>query len=105
MSKLHVHKNDTVVILSGKDKGKKGEIIRVIPKEGKVVVQGANIVTKHQKARKQGETGGIIKVEAPILACRVMNVCSKCGKASRSGRRKLNDGTKVRYCKKCDVEN
>jgi len=102
---MTIRKGDKVRVRAGKDKGKEGEVVKCFPKTSKVMVQGVNIVTKHRKARKQGETGGIVKIEAPILACKVMNVCSKCGEASRSGYRRLTDGTKVRYCKKCDVEN
>ena len=80
MSKVHVKTGDTVVILSGKDRGKKGKIMAVSPKEGKVIVENANIVSKHVKPRKMGEAGGIIKAESAIYACKVQVVCPRCGK-------------------------
>ena len=101
MSKVHVKKGDNVSVLSGKDIGKKGEVLTVIPSEGKVIVKGVNVVTKHQKARSATEQGGIIHQEAPIYASKVMLVCPKCGKAARTGMKILEDGQKVRYCKKC----
>lgn len=99
MNKLHVKKGDTVVILSGKDKGKKGKIMEVSPKEQKLIVEGLNMVTKHVKPRKQGDAGGIIKAEGAMYACKVMAVCPKCGKPTRLGHKINADGTKVRVCK------
>ena len=81
--KLHVKTGDTVVILSGKDKGKKGKILEVSPKEQKVIVEGLNIVTKHVKPRQMGQQGGIVKCEAPLYASKVMAVCPHCGKPTR----------------------
>lgn len=101
MSKVHVKKGDNVSVLSGKDKDKKGEVLTVIPSEGKVIVKGVNIVTKHQKPRNAADQGGIIHQESAIPACKVMLVCPKCGKASRTGKKVLEDGEKVRFCKKC----
>ena len=101
MSKVHVKKGDNVSVLSGKDVGKKGEVLTVIPSEGKVIVKGVNIVTKHKKARSATEQGGIIRQEAAMDASKVMLVCPKCGKAARTGKKILGDGQKVRYCKKC----
>ncbi len=100
-NKLHVRRGDTVLVLSGKDKGKKGKVLTAFPKDGKVIVEGVNIVTKHTKPRKAGDPGGIINQESPIYACKVMLVCNKCGQASRIGRKVLPSGEKVRYCKKC----
>ena len=100
MEKLHVKKGDTVVVVSGDDKGVKGEVLETSPKEGKVIVKGVNIVTRHVKPRKQGEQGGILKMETPIYACKVMVVCPKCGKPTRVAH-KLVDGKNVRVCKKC----
>ena len=99
---MNVKRDDKVVVISGKDKGKKGKVLAVIPKERRVIVEGVNIVSKHVKPRKQGETGGIIKQEAPIDASNVMHICNKCNTPTRIGRRILDDGTKVRYCKHCD---
>jgi large subunit ribosomal protein L24 len=102
VKKVNVKKNDKVVILSGKDKGKQGKVLTVIPKEGRVIVEGVNMLTKHVKPRKQGQTGGIIKQEGPIDASNVMHLCNKCNKPTRIARRILDDGSKVRYCKNCD---
>ena len=77
MNTLHVKKGDTVVILSGKDKGKQGKVETVLPKAQKVVVEGVNIVKKHQKPRRQGEVGSIVEAPAAIYACKVMAVCPK----------------------------
>ena len=100
---MNIKKDDKVIVLSGKDKGKEGKVLIASPKTGKVVVEGVNVATKHQKARKQGEESGIIKVETPIHACKVQLVCPKCGKATRVGH-KIVDGKKVRVCKKCGAE-
>ena len=102
MKKIHVKKGETVKVISGKDKNKTGKVLVVMPKAGKVIVEGVNIATKHTKARKQGDVGGIVKQEAPIYAAKVMYVCDKCGKAARVGSKILSDGSKVRYCKKCN---
>lgn len=101
MNTVHVKTGDTVVILSGKDKGKKGKVLQVSPKENKVIVEGCNMVTKHVKPRKQGENGGIVKAEGAMYASKVQIVCSKCGKAVRVGHKILADGSKVRVCTKC----
>ena len=101
--KLGVKTGDTVVVISGKDKGKQGKILVSDPKAMKVIVEGVNVATKHQKPRKQGEEGGIIKINTPIYACKVQLVCPKCGKATRVGH-KIADGKKVRVCKKCGAE-
>ena len=99
--KMHVKTGDNVMVLSGKDKGKKGKVLSVNPDKRMVIVEGVSMASKHKKPRKQGETGGIIKQETPIYACKVMNVCNKCGVASRTGRTVLSDGEHVRVCKKC----
>ena len=100
---MNIKKDDKVVVLSGKDKGKQGKVMVADPKAMKVIVEGVNTATKHQKPRKQGEEGGIIKVETPIYACKVMVVCPKCGKPTRVAH-KLADGKNVRVCKKCGAE-
>ena len=100
---MKIKKDDKVVVLSGKDKGKQGKVIKADPQAMKLIVEGVNIATKHQKPRKQGEEGGIFKVETPIYASKVQLVCPKCGKATRVGH-KLADGKKVRVCKKCGAE-
>lgn len=98
MNKLHVKTGDNVMIISGKDKGKTGKVLEVSPKEGKVIVEGLNVVTKHMKPRRMGEQGGIVKAEGALYACKVMPVCPKCGKATRVGHTE-KDGKKVRVCK------
>ena len=100
---MNIRKDDKVVVLSGKDKGKQGKILTADPKAAKVVVEGVNVATKHQKPRKQGEEGGIIKVETPIYASKVQLVCPKCGKATRVAH-KIEGDKKVRVCKKCGAE-
>ena len=100
---MNVKKNDTVVVLSGKDKGKKGKVLSVDPESRKVIVEGISVASRHQKPRKQGEEGGIIKKETPIYASKVMTVCPKCDKATRVAH-KIVDGKKVRVCKHCGAE-
>lgn len=101
---MDIKKNDTVVVLSGKDKGKEGKVINVDPKDGKVIVEGVNTAKCHQKPRKQGDPGGIIKKDTPIYTCKVMRVCPKCSKPTRAAHATSKDGTKVRICKKCGAE-
>ena len=100
---MNIIKDDKVVVLSGKDKGKQGKVLSADPKGMKVIVEGVNVATKHQKPRKQGEDGGIIKLETPIYASKVQVVCPKCGKGTRVGH-KIENGKKVRVCKKCGAE-
>ena len=100
---MNIKKDDKVVVLSGKDKGKQGKVLVAEPKAGKVIVEGVNVATKHKKPTKQGEDGGIIKVETPIYASKVQLVCPKCGKTTRVGH-KITDGKKIRICKKCGAE-
>lgn len=95
-------KNDTVVVITGGDKGKKGKIIEILPKKGKVMVQGVALVTKHFKARKQGEASGIKKVECYIDSAKVMPVCSACKKAARVGTKVVEAGKRIRICKRCN---
>ena len=102
MSKVHVKTGDTVVVLSGKDKGTQGVVAAVSPKEGKVIVEGLNIATKHVKPRRQGEQGGIVSAEAALYASKVQLVCPKCGKSTRIAHKIREDGTKVRVCKNAD---
>jgi len=101
LNKVHVRKQDTVVVVSGKDKGKVGEVLKVLPKQGKVVVKDVNVVTKHQKPNRANMNGGIIHVEAPIYSSKVMLYCTSCKSATRIAHKVLEDGTKVRVCKKC----
>ncbi|MDO4458951.1 MAG: 50S ribosomal protein L24 [Clostridia bacterium] len=101
MAKVHVKTGDTVTILVGKDRGKQGKVLAVSPKEGKVIVEGCNMVSKHVKPRRMGEQGGIINAESAIYSCKVQIVCPRCGKATRVAHKILEDGTKERVCKKC----
>ena len=98
--KLALRKGDTVVINSGDDKGKKGKVLEVSRGEGKVIVEGINIVTKHVKPRRQGEEGGLIKTEGAFYASKVNVYCAKCDKGVRVAH-KIVDGNKIRVCAKC----
>lgn len=100
MSKLHVKKGDKVVVLTGKDAKKTGEIISVDPNKGRVIVSGVNIQAHHNKPKSQEDKGGIIKAEGAIDASNVQVICSACGKATRIAKREEN-GKTVRVCKKC----
>jgi len=108
---MNIKKGDTVVVLSGKDKGKQGKVNAVIPGEGKVVVEGVNMVTCHTKPRRQGEEGGIVRREAALYASKVQLVCPKCGKATRVAHKRVKKTVSgkekmvgVRVCKKCGAE-
>ena len=100
---MNVKKGDTVVVLSGKDRGKQGKVLGTVPADGKVVVEGINMVTCHVKPRKQCEQGGIVKREAALAACKVQVVCPKCSKATRVAH-KVENGKKTRVCKHCGAE-
>ena len=100
---MNIKTNDTVIVLSGKDKGKKGKVLKAMPKENKVIVEGVSVAACHTKARKQGETGGIIRKEIPIRIDKVQLFCSKCDKGVRVGF-KVEDGKKTRICRKCGAE-
>lgn len=101
LNKIHVRKNDTVMVISGKDKGKIGEVLQVVPKKGKVLVKGVNVVTKHQKPSRENMQGGITHMEASINSSKVMLYCTKCKSVTRIAHEILEDGSKVRVCKKC----
>ncbi len=104
MANLHVKKGDTVVVLSGDDKGVKGEVIATSPAEGKVIVKAVNMIHKHVKPRKQGEAGGIVDAEGAIYASKVALYCSKCDKGVRVKVKTTEDGKKIRVCAKCGQE-
>jgi len=101
---MHIKTNDTVVVLTGRDKGQKGKVMSADPKSGKVLIEGVSVAKRHKKPRKQGEPGGIITKETPIYASKVMRVCPKCDKPTRPAHRIKDDGNKVRVCKKCSAE-
>ena len=103
MNKLHVRRDDEVVVISGNSKGVRGKVIATSPEEGKVIVAGAHIVAKHTKARRQGDTAQIIKTEGAIYASKVQLYCKHCDKGVRS-KVVINDGVKVRVCAKCGKE-
>ncbi len=103
-NKVHVKTGDTVMIMSGKDKGLTGKVLAVSPGEGKVIVEGRGMVKKHVKPRRQGQQGGIVKAESAMYASKVMPVCGKCGKPTRVGRQIDKDGKKLRVCKRCGAE-
>ena len=102
MNKLHVKKGDEVVVINGKDRGTRGKVLEVSPSEGKVIVEGVNVVTKHVKPRRMGEPGGLVKAESALYACKVQVVCPKCGRPTRTGSTINAKGQKVRTCKKQD---
>ncbi len=101
MNTLHVKTGDTAVVLSGKEKGKRGKVLSVDLKKGMVVLEGVNMLTCHVKPRRQDQTGGIVKREGALRACKVMRVCPKCDKPTRPAHKLLADGKKVAVCKHC----
>ena len=101
-NKIHVKKGDNVYVLSGKDRGKKGKVLEVIPSKRMVIVEGINMVTRHVKPRNQYQQGGLVNQEAPIYVDKVMLVCDKCGVPTKVGKKYLENGSKARVCKKCD---
>lgn len=101
MKNLHVKTDDEVVILSGDDKGKRGKVIAASPKEGKIIVQGVNVITKHVKPKKQGEPGGITKAEGAFYASKAALYCTKCNKATKAKYKENAEGKRERTCAKC----
>lgn len=106
---MHVKKGDEVLVIAGKNKNERGKIRQAFPKEDRVIVEGLNIIKRHMKARGPGRPGGIIEREAPLHVSNVMLICPNCGRASRTGKRFLEEldhkgrPRKVRYCKACDA--
>jgi len=99
---MKIKKNDTVQIIQGKDSGKKGKVLRAMPKINKVVVEGLNLVIKHVRPRKEGEKGQRVKMAMPISVSNVMLICPRCKKKIRVGYKILADGRKERFCRKCN---
>ena len=98
-----IRKNDNVVVTTGKDRGKRGRVLRVVPDKNRLVVEGVNIIKRHTKANPQKQIkGGVVEREAPLHASNVQMVCPECGKPTRLGRKLLEDGRKVRICRKCN---
>ena len=98
---MRIRRDDTVVIITGKDRGKKGKVRRAFPDEDRVVVEGLNMIKRHSRARRATRQAGIIELEAPIHVSDVMLVCNKCGNPTRISFRFLDDGKKVRTCSSC----
>jgi large subunit ribosomal protein L24 len=98
---MKIRKNDTVLVISGKDKGKRGKVRMALPENKKVVVEGVNMVKRHSKTKGQARQAGIIELEAAIPAARVMLICNKCDKPARVGMRILQDGRRARFCRAC----
>ena len=104
MNKVHVKTGDEVIVINGKYRGQKGKVLGVSPAEGKVIVEGINIITKHVKPTRMGEVGGLGKAESALYADKVQLVCPKCGEPTRVGHAVDEDGLKVRVCKKCGAQ-
>jgi large subunit ribosomal protein L24 len=100
---MNIKKGDNVIMLSGKDRGKKGKVLFAFPADNKVVVEGLNLITRHQRAKKQGQRGQIVHKERAVSASAVQLICSKCGKPTRVESRKVGKN-KLRICKKCGGE-
>jgi large subunit ribosomal protein L24 len=98
---MKIQKNDNVIIIAGKDKGKKGKVRQVIPKKNRLMVEGFNLAKRHSRTKGQTKQGGIIELEAPLDVSNVMLVCPKCAKPVRIGYKVLPDGKKVRFCHAC----
>jgi large subunit ribosomal protein L24 len=98
---MKIRKNDTVIIIAGKDRGKKGKVRRTFPNEDRVIVEGLNMIKRHSRARRAARQAGIIELEAPIHVSNVMLLCDKCAKPARIGFDFLADGKKVRICNSC----
>jgi large subunit ribosomal protein L24 len=98
-----IRKNDNVVVVTGKDRGKRGRVLKVVPEKNRLVVEGVNIIKRHTKPNPQrGVKGGLVEREAALHASNVQLVCPECGKPTRLGRRILGDGRNVRVCRKCE---
>lgn len=102
--KIHVKRDDNVYVLSGAEAGKSGKVLQVDRKNGRVIIEGVNLVKKHKKPRSRTQTGGIVEMEAPINASNVMVVCPKCKRPAKTGTRVLDSGERVRFCKACDED-
>jgi large subunit ribosomal protein L24 len=97
----HVHRGDTVAVIAGRERGKRGKVLRVLPEAGRVVVEKVNMMKKHQRPTQKLRQGGIIEREAALALSNVLLVCSRCDKPSRAGIKVLGDGRKVRVCRRC----
>jgi large subunit ribosomal protein L24 len=98
-----VKKNDNVIVITGRDRGKRGRVLRVLPDKTRLIIEGVNFIKKHTKANPQKNVkGGIVEREASVHASNVQIVCPECGKPTRAGNKRLDDGTRVRFCRKCE---
>jgi large subunit ribosomal protein L24 len=102
VTKLHVKKDDLVMIVAGKDKGKSGKVLRVLPEKERVLVENLNLIKRHTRPSQTNNEGGIIEKEAPIAISNVQLLCPGCSKPARTGIKILEDGNKARFCKKCN---
>ena len=100
---MKIKKDDTVLIITGKDKGKKGKVLESFPRQNKVVIEGVNIVKKHRRAKKEGEKGQVVEILRPLNVSNLKLICPKCSQATRVGY-KINEKEKNRICKKCEQE-
>ena len=100
-AKVHIKKNDMVIVTKGREKGKTGKVLRVHPEKGKAIVEKLNFIKRHAKPSQQMRQGGIIEKEAPLTLSNLMLLCPKCNKPVRTGRKRLEDNKSVRVCKKC----
>jgi large subunit ribosomal protein L24 len=100
-AKSNVRKNDQVIVTAGKELGKKGKVLKVYPKKQQVIVEGLNFIKKAQRPSQRSQKGGIIEMEAPIHISNVLVICSRCSQPTRIGRSQLQDGKRIRVCKKC----
>jgi large subunit ribosomal protein L24 len=98
---MNIKKDDNILVIAGKDKGKKGKVRFAYPRENKVLIEGVNFIKKHSKARGQAKQAGIIDLEAPLDVAKIMYLCSKCNKPARVGTKRLEDGRRVRFCRAC----
>ena len=101
-SKYHIKKNDKVMVIAGKEKGKTGKVLKILPKKDRAVVEKVNFIKRHMRPGAHSRQGGIVEKENPINISNLIVVCGKCTDPTRVGRRVLEDGSRVRYCKKCD---
>lgn len=96
-----IRRNDTVLVITGKDRGKKGKVLQILPKRNRMIVEGVNLVRKHKRRTQQDQQGGIVQIPSPVNLSSLMLVCKNCNQSTRAGFIILSDGTKSRICKKC----
>ena len=98
---IHVRRGDTVEVIAGKYRGKRGKGLRVLPKSGRIIVEGVMVAKRHMKPNEKMPSGGIVEKEMPFVSGKAMLVCTRCGRAVRFGHRIMDDGSKVRVCRHC----